>query len=229
MDTLSPVERHREAWLDSQLVKVASAMARCNSVALSGGGSEKPPLTKKRAPTQPKPVTMRTGTGKKPQRRLTAAKQVERDMKIIAMRSRMISFDQIARTLDTPLRTCKHVWSQHVNDPDRGIALENAAEFVREGVLFFDALVEQLVDVADTARGYGEGGLSNLIGALKSQADIFERKLVFLQAMKMLPEDLGTIRDIEDLRRSIGQIAVILDEENVPIRVLRRIEAEVRS
>jgi len=204
-------------------------MAKGNSVALSGGGLKKPPLKKKRAPAQPKPVTMRTGTGKRPQRRLTAAKQVERDMKIIAMRSRMMSFDQIAGTLDTPIRTCKHVWSQHVNDPDRGIPMENAAEFVKEGVLFFEAIAEQLAEVADKARGYGEGGLSNLIGALKSQADIFERKLVFLQATTMLPEDLGTIRDIEDLRRSINKIAVILDEENVPIRVLRRIAAEVKS
>lgn len=202
-------------------------MTKGNSVALSGGGSEKPPLKKKRAPAQPKPVTMRTGTGKKPQRRLTAAKQVERDMQIIAMRSRMISFEQIARTLDTPVRTCKHVWSQHVNDPDRGVALENPAEFVKEGVLFFEAIAEQLADVADKARGYREGGLSNLLGALKLQADIFERKLVFLQATTVLPEDLATIRHIEDLKALLRKLARILDEEDVPPRVWERLMEEL--
>lgn len=191
-----------------------------NSPSGKRGGSK--PVAKK--PAAPRKRPPKKGVK---QTRPPAHKMVVRDAKINALRAQGLPWEFIATETKTPESTCRAVWRRHVLDPERGVAIENAREIIQENSLQLETLSERMAALYWKLDGMKGDTTANIIGATKAQADMLEKRTKLLQSAAIIPNELGTIRHIEDTTEILATFIRILDEEGVPQRVFDRLMAEL--
>lgn len=181
--------------------------------------------------SSPKHVTgVRGSAGNRMQRgHLSASKQVARDARIVSLRIEGKPWAEVAADPDVKLSVsaCRDVYRAYLRDPERGLALDNAREIVVEASLKYQRFEERMSQLY--ARELERSGerTSNLIGLTRMQAAMVEKRVMLLQASAILPQEIGMLRHLDDLRALLGTIARVLDEEDVPTRVWERLASEV--
>lgn len=178
--------------------------------------AKKPAARRKRAPQK----------GVK-QNRPPSHKMVVRDAQINALRSQGLPWQFISDETKTPISTCRAVWRKHVLDPERGVAIENARAIIQENSVRLETLEERMAALYWKLKDAKGDTTSNIIGATKTQADMLEKRTKLLQSAAIIPNELGTIRHIEDTTEILATFIRILDEEGVPQRVFDRLMAEL--
>jgi len=179
----------------------------------------------------PKRVTgVRGAAGNRMQRgHLSASKQVVRDARIVTLKIEGKPWSEVAADPDVKLSVsaCRDVYRAYLRDPERGLVLDNAREIIVEASLKYEAFEHRMGALYQREVERPGERTSNLIGLTRMQAALVEKRVTLLRASAILPQEIGMLRHLDDLRALLATIARVLDEEGVPTRVWERLVSEV--
>ena len=200
---------------------------------VTGEGVERcgdPKVAAEKPPRSKAVKGVRGSAGNQKQRgHLPVAKQVARDARIVTLRVDGRKWSEIAAdpAVELSVSACRDVYRSYLNDPERGQVIEHARETIVEAALKLQRFEERMGELyASEVERSGER-TSNLIGLTRTQAAMVEKRVTLLQASAILPQEIGMLRHLDDLRALLGTIARVLDEEDVPTRVWERLVSEV--
>jgi len=200
---------------------------------VTGEGVERCGDTKVAAEKPPRSKAVKGARGSAGNRKqgghLPAARQAARDARIVALRIDGRRWSEIAAdpAVELSVSACRDVYRSYLNDPERGQVVEHARETIVEAALKLGRFEERMGELyAREVERSGER-TSNLIGLTRMQAEMVAKRVALLQASAILPQEIGMLRHLDDLRALLATIARVLDEEGVPTRVWERLASEV--
>jgi hypothetical protein len=142
--------------------------------------------------------------------RLSAQKQVQRDARIVSDRARGFGWAAIAERHGLSERRCHEIWSTYwATQPSLGEI--DPVEAVNEAIAQHDALVEDLARLAETSTQDAVR-----LGVLKAKREAMRERLILMQAVGLLPRDLGLLKHEVDVRRIIQVFMAALDRHDLP-------------
>lgn len=134
---------------------------------------------------------------KKPRKRLTAAAQAARDSLMVARRVQGWTWEATAREAGITVRQAKNA----VKARQEGAPLQFAADPVRVVEEIFTAYQLSIGDFEAIAlQAIEDGNLAAAVGAKRSANDARDKVLTLLQLTGRLPQELGSLRHLMDLR-----------------------------
>jgi hypothetical protein len=142
--------------------------------------------------------------------RTSAAEKVRRDTKIVADRARGFRWAAIARRHGLSERQCRQVWREHrATEPP--LAELDPLEILAEAVEQHDALVSDLAELAERANQPAV-----TLGVLKLKLRSIDQRLLLLQGVGLLPQNLGAFRAEIDVRRVAAALIDAFERHQIP-------------
>jgi hypothetical protein len=140
---------------------------------------------------------------------MTAAEKVRRDERVVADRVRGLSWPTIAQRHGLSERHCRTIWADQA--PVLSVEDFDPLELVREAIAQYDGLLEDLALLAESA---SQDAVR--LGALKSKVSVIGERLVFLQAVGLLPRDLGLLQQERDIRMIAHLLVDLFERYGLP-------------
>lgn len=143
--------------------------------------------------------------------------QAQRDADIVAARLRGLGWAQIARTYGLTVRRVQQIFAAWRQE-NKTLRHQDPLDIVDELLEQYQGAAEELALVAVNA-----DNTSARVGAIRARMEAMKNIAELLQAVGVLPKDLGTLRVEMDVRYVAETILRVFDEEDVPERVQQRI------
>jgi hypothetical protein len=141
---------------------------------------------------------------------LSVAEQFERNTRIVAMKARGKSWPQISEAVGVGVRQCQKIHKAY-REEHRTLRHHDPVSIVDELLEGYQA------DLADLTQVYEDADQSAAkVGAVKARREVRERITELLQAVGVLPHDLGTLRLELDAEVVIAQFMAVMERYNVP-------------
>ena len=142
--------------------------------------------------------------------RLSAEAKVRRDREVIADRARGLTWLTIAGRHRLSERQCRSIWKNHWQS-EATLVETDPIEAVQEALARYDAVLERLALLGECAAQE-----SVKLGAMKAQLTALDGRTALMQAVGLLPRDLGLLRLEVDVREVARTVVRVLDEHGVP-------------
>jgi hypothetical protein len=161
-------------------------------------------------------VTPLTKNGKR-NGRLLAREKVSRDAEIVSARASGLPWSEIAAEHGISCRQCRTIVSEFGK---AGITprLRDPVEVVDQMLERYEAFQERLIDIADTATND-----SARVGAIKAAMDAMKAQAELMQAIGVLPRDLGRMAVEIDVVQTAMAAIEVLARNGVPVEVQREL------
>jgi hypothetical protein len=149
--------------------------------------------------------------------RLTAREKVERDAEIVSARASGLPWSEIAAEHRISGRQCRTIVNEYGKT---GITprLRDPVEVVDQMLERYEGFQERLIDIADTATND-----SARVGAIKAAMEAMRSQAELMQAIGVLPRDLGRMAVAIDVRRVARAAIEVLDRNGIPAEVQREL------
>lgn len=145
-----------------------------------------------------------------PQTPMGAMAQYERNMKIVAARARRTPWSKIAATNGLSIRRCQQVWEEwKTHNPT--LREHDPIEIVDELLMGYQAALE---DFDATVQVAGHDAVR--VGALNGKLRAYREMAELLQAIGVLPKDLGTLQIHIDAQVTAERVLSVLERAGVP-------------
>jgi hypothetical protein len=153
--------------------------------------------------------------------RLPARDKVVRDAAIVAARSEGLSWEAIAAEHGVSARQCRTIVNEYGK---AGITprLRDPVEVVDQMLERYEDFQERLILIADSATND-----SARVGAIRAAIDAMRSQAELMQAIGVLPRDLGQMKVEIDVRHVARAAIDVLDRNGVPVEVQRELIAAV--
>lgn len=146
----------------------------------------------------------------RPKQLLTPAQQYERNMDVVADRIRSIPYAKIAKKHGLTIRRCEqifHDWKSH----NPSLREHDPILIVDELIMGYQSTIEDLaIKAADGASDMVK------IRAMQAKLSAYADLTKLLQAVGVLPNDLGTMHLHIDGKITAERIIAVLERHNVP-------------
>lgn len=145
---------------------------------------------------------------------LTKGDREERNKLIIADRHRGQSWRAISESHGITERQCRTVWKEYRDVERVQVEGVDPLDIVFDRIKQYEAVVDELVEVADKAKD--KNNLSVWLGAIKARQDALVRLDELLQAVDLLPKNLGKLRVEIDVRYLAKRVVEVFDRYKLP-------------
>jgi hypothetical protein len=154
---------------------------------------------------------------------LPAAKKVARDRAVVVDRNKGLSWPVVAERHGIQERQARNIYrAWREENSDREVTGADPVAWLFDTLDRYESVISSLALTAEEADNDAAR-----VGALKAQLAAMDSQAALLTAAGFLPRDLGSIRYLNDVRQLVVEIVEIMRERNVPLEVLREIEAAV--
>jgi hypothetical protein len=140
--------------------------------------------------------------------RVPADEKVRRDALVVADRARGLTWPTIAARHDLSERQCRSVYSEFRGRADR--EAEDPEDEARDAVRLLEAVVEELALLSETTNNDAVQ-----LGAIRTKLDAMCRRIELMQALGLLPRDLGLFEDRRDGRLMASALLSVLERHHV--------------
>lgn len=145
--------------------------------------------------------------------RMTWVERAARNHEVVELRARGLSWAQVSATTEVSVPQCKNI----VNDwraSTPKLRDKDSLTIVDEMIEGYQADISELVTIGGTTKND-----SVKVGAVNSRSMIRGRIIELLQAIGVLPKDLGRLQVEIDARFVARQIMVVLNKHEIPAEV----------
>lgn len=151
--------------------------------------------------------------------KMHAPEQAARDAEIVGLRLRGVSAGQIAETYNISARRVGQIMDawRKTNPPLR---VKDPLEIVDELLEQYGGASEELAMISASSNNG-----PTRVGAIKARMEVLKQTTELLQAIGVLPKDLGKLRVELDIRFVAETIMRVMDEENVPVEIQEKLVA----
>lgn len=150
--------------------------------------------------------------------RLRAVEKVERDRRVVIDRNRGLSWPEVARRNGLEERQARRVYAEWREEELEAFAEFDALDAAMEMLARYEAIESELALTAAEAKQD-----SVRVGALRTQADVMERRLALQQAVGLLPRRLHGLDTARDMRDVATGILGVMDEYELPDEATEKI------
>jgi chorismate mutase len=154
---------------------------------------------------------------------VTAQERVGRNAEVFNARARGWSWPTIAAQFNLSERQCRRVVAEY-REATGSLADLDASEIVRDTLEAYDAAIEDLALLADETAHDG-----TKLGAIRARLDAVKSRWELMQAIGVLPADLGQLWPEFDAARVARQIVDVLDNHQVSPEVQQEITKAVEQ
>jgi hypothetical protein len=146
---------------------------------------------------------------------------LERNAKVIESRSKGRSWAGVCEDSGLSLGQVKRVWKKFVDEGKLEVQTEDPIAVVFEQITRYDVMIEELADLSknsdnDSAR----------VGAIRARAQVMREQIELLQAVGLVPKQLGSLKIELENRYVVQQLMVFVDKY-VPGEKIEEAEGEL--
>jgi hypothetical protein len=148
---------------------------------------------------------------------MRADDRARRDAEVVRARARGLGWSRIAEHHGISDRQARRIVADY---RDRQPSLDgiDPSDVIRDTLDAYDAVIDELVTFADETQHD-----ASKVGASRQRLDAFKAKVELLQAVGVLPHDLGEVRLVEDAQAVAQTIVTVFERHGIPKEVQEEI------
>jgi hypothetical protein len=154
---------------------------------------------------------------------LSSVARFDRNAKVVRDRARGFGWTTIAERHDLSERQCRRIWGEWQADRSDVYEQDPLALF-QELFDAYDAGIEDLALVLEEASQD-----SAKVGAIKARLDLVSNKAELLQAVGLLPSNLGRLNEERELRALADTVWDVMDRHGVSEEARKDLAATIRG
>jgi hypothetical protein len=158
-----------------------------------------------------------------PEKRLKAAEKVARDSQIVAAKARSIPTSSVAQTFGVSESTVENVLREY-RESQPELRTVDPIQIVEEMIFEIRGAIGELALAGSTSKQEAVR-----VGAVAKKLDALKQLQVLMQAVGVLPNDLGTLKIDMDVRAFGSVVLNVFEEENIPPEAVEKIMNEIRK
>lgn len=151
---------------------------------------------------------------KEGKKRRSSAEIAERHSTVISLRAQGRSWATIEKETGLGQRQCRKIWKAFVDEGKLDVQQTDPVAVVFEQITRLDRDIETLADI-----GINGDNDNARVGALRAKAQLMAQQTELLQAVGLMPKNLGKIQVEVEQRYVIQQLMVFIDEFVAPDRM----------
>lgn len=155
------------------------------------------------APVEPKPKAKKRVPAKVP-----AAQKVLRDQRIVALRAQGWSWPKIAAEVKLTERSCRRTWSEWTQGNRHTVQNIDPLDVAIEMLARLDADIETLAEIGTDLNEQAQAR----VGAIRAKGLAMSQQTELLQALDLLPHNLGKLQVELEVRYVIQALMVWVEE-----------------
>jgi hypothetical protein len=144
---------------------------------------------------------------------LTAAQRAERDSQIVAAKMRGLSWGQISTTYEVSERRCKEIHAAY-RKANPTLRHHDPVDIVDEMLEGYQGVIEELALISATTTND-----SARVGAVNAKMSAYTKITELLQAIGVMPNDLGSLKIEIDARFVAEQVMKVFTAYDLPPEV----------
>lgn len=177
--------------------------------------AESKPEPKKRAKPKPK------GRAQK----VSAHEKVQRDSQVVALRAQGLSWRKVAAEVKLTERSCRRIWSDWTKANRHTIQNIDPLDVAIEQLVRLDSDIEQLAEIGANKKEMAAAR----VGAIRAKGIAMQQQTELLQALDLLPRNLGKLQVELEIRYVIQALMVWAEEFVTGLVAEVREHGEVRD
>lgn len=150
---------------------------------------------------------------------VTARERVQRDSRIVESRARGQTWSATAAANGVSERHCRRIADQY-RDTSPSLQEWDPIAVVEQAYERYESAYERLAEITEEAKND-----SARVGAVRAQTAVIGEQLALLQAVGVLPSNLGKLAVQADARTLAAHVVAIFDKYDLPVEA----EEELRS
>jgi hypothetical protein len=154
---------------------------------------------------------------------VTSQERADRNHDVVSARARGLSWTEISRRFNITDRQCRRVVAEYRESGPRLHQID-PIETIEDALDHYDSVIEDMAILAESTSHDG-----TKLGALKGRLEAVRGKLDLMEAVGILPRDLGRLRFEIDVRRFAASVLDVFAQHDVPHGVQKAVIEAIES